>query len=306
MSAVTLRVQQQGYVRSTGFQATQWAVTVPVAVPTGSTPVATDPLGYAPLFVVDTSGETEVLRRVATLRDYAALTQFELQYFDVRSPNAQLWFESVQVGDTLRIPNGPPHWLQAQAPYTNHDFVIQGVYTRASGASPQVATGRLLTLPGYGFTPDDVGRWVRLTGFTTTAYNGLTQIVSYLGNVATVTKTFSGPETGGTWQFEYVSVRSNPLGPGYEPRYFPTRAKDLPWALYRASTLLASGTGGGVTMRERKDPLVRSVRFTHLAATLDDGANLFEYVAAELDRLQAEAARNDTAFTTLLTRTEGP
>jgi hypothetical protein len=48
------------------------------------------------------------------------------------------------------------------------------------------------------------------------------------------------------------------------------------------------------------------VRFTHLAATLDEATALFEYVAAELDRLQANATRNNTAFTTLLTLTEGP
>lgn len=306
MSAVILRVQQQGYVRSTGYQATQWAVTVPVSVPTGSTAVATDPLSYAPLFVVDTSGETEVLRRVATLRDFAELPQLELTYFDVRTPNAQAWFDNVQAGDTLRIMNGPAHWIQAQAPYTDHDFTVQGVFIRATGSAPQALTGRQLLLPGYTFTPDDVGRWVRLSGFTTSGYNGLTQIVSYLGNVAIVTKSFASPEVGGAWQFEYVTVRPNPLGPGYEPRYFPTRATNLPWSLYRGASLLASGAGGGASMRERKDPLVRSVRFTHLAATLDEATALFEYVAAELDRLQANATRNNTAFTTLLTLTEGP
>ena len=59
-------------------------------------------------------------------------------------------------------------------------------------------------------------------------------------------------------------------------------------------------------MRERNDTLVRSVRFTYLAPTLDAATGSFEYVAAGLDRLQAEAARNNTAFTPLLTRTEGP
>lgn len=293
-------------MRSTGFQATQWAVQVPVSVPPGSPAVATDPLSYAPLFVIDTSGPIDVLRRVATLRDYASVPQAELTYFDVRTPNAEGWFDNVTAGDTLRITNGPPHWLQAQAPYTDHDFTVQGVYIRATGSAPQVLTGRQLILPGYAFTPEDVGRWVRLAGFTTTGYNGLTQIVSYLGGVATVTKTFAGPETGGTWQFDYVSVRPNPLGPGYEPRYFPTRMHDLPWSLRRGGSPLASGTGGGVTMRERQDALVRSVRFTYLAPTLDAAENSFTYVAAEMARLQAEAARNDTAFTALITRTEGP
>lgn len=258
------------------------------------------------MFVLDTSGPIDVLRRVATLRDYEAIPQVELNYFDVRTAGAEAWFDNVTAGDTLRITNGPSHWLQAQAPYTDHDFTILGVYTRAAGSSPQVFTGRSLVLPGYTFTPDDVGRWVRLSGFTTTGYNGLAQIVSYLGNVATVNRPFASNETGGAWQFSYVATRANPLGPGYEPRYFPTRMSNLPWALYRSGSPLASGLGGGVTMRERGDILVRSVRFTYLAPTLDAATNSFEYVAAELERLRTEAARNNTAFTTLLTRTEGP
>lgn len=293
-------------MRTTGFQATQWAVQTPVAVPPGSPALATDPLSYAPLFVLDTSGPIDVLRRVATLRDYETLPQVELRYFDVKTPNAQAWFDNVAEGDTLRITNGPPHWVQAQAPYTDHDFIVEGVYIRATGSAPQVVLGRQIVLPGYAFTPDDVGRWVRLAGFTTTGYNGLVQIVSYLGNVATVNRTFATSETGGSWQFPYVSVHPNPLGAGHEPRYFPTRATNLPWALYRAGSPLASGTGGGVTMRERRDTLVRSVRFTYLAPTLDAATNSFDYVAAELTRLQADAVRNNTAFTSLITRTEGP
>lgn len=304
--SVFLRVQQHGFVRATGYQATQWAVQNPVSVPPEAPSLATDPLSYAPLFVIDTTGPLDILRRVATLRDYESIPQVELNYFDVRSPNAQAWFDSVAAGDTLSIANGPSHWLQTEAPYTNHDFVVQGVFIRATGSAPQVLTGREVILPGYTFTQEDIGRWVRLSGFTTTAYNGLVQIVSYLGNVATVTKTFTGPETGGSWRFEYISVRPYPLGGSYEPRYFPTRMHDLPWRLIRGGSIVASSTGGGVTMRERQDALVRSVRHTYLAPTLDSASNIFDYVAAEIKRLQLAASRNNTAFTSLITRSEGP
>lgn len=275
-------------------------------MPGGAPLIATDPLSYAPLFVIDTAGPLDVLRRVASLRDYAAIPVSELNYFDVRTANAQAWFDNVTAGDTLRVVEGPAHWLQEQAPYTDHDFVVQGKFIRAGGTAPSVSVGRSLLLPGYSFGPSDVGRWVRLSGFVSSGYNGLAQILSYVGNVATVSQTFTTNETGGAYQFEWVSIRPYPLGAGYEPRYFPTRASNLSWALYRDGSPLASGAGGGATMRERQDTLVRSVRFTFLAPTLDSALDSFTYVEAEMTRLQAAATLNNTAFTTLLTRTVGP
>lgn len=291
-------------MRTSGYQATQWAVTVPIEVPSGATPLATDPLTLAPLFVIDTAGATEVLHRVATVRDYEEVPQAELRYFDVRTPSAQAWFDNAREGDILRIPSGPAHWLQPQAPYTDHDFIISGQSVRASGINPRTLSGAQLILPGYTFSEADIGRWVRLTGFTSTSYNGLLQIVSYLGNVAQVSKTFSGAETGATWQFDQVAIKQDPLGEGYEPRYFPTRARNLPWQLRRGSSLIAAGAGGGVTARGQTDRFVRSVRFTSLAPTLADGRAMFDYVAAELARLRLALDSNDSAFTPLLTITE--
>ncbi len=303
---VTLRIRQQGYVRTTGYQAVQWAVTVPVVDPSGTPAIATDPGSYAPLYVIDTAGERETLRRIATLQDYQALPRSELKYFDVRTLGAEgrSWFTDMQLGDTLRILSQPPHWVQEQAPYTDWDFVIDDVSYRTTGGSPSVQVGKTLTLAGYTFTPEDIGRWVELVGFATTQYNGLTQILSYTGNVATVDKNFTTNETGSTWRFPWVRVQE--VFSGQEPRYFPTRMKNLSWARIRAGLTICSGVGGGVTCRELPGALVRSVRYTELASTLEEGLALLDYSYAEVQRLQRQAVASADSFLPLTTRTVGP
>jgi len=227
-TSVTLRIQQQGYVRSNGYQATQWAVTVPIVDPAGAPPRATDPSSFAPMFVIDTAGPREVLRRVATLRDYQELTRAEPRYFDVRTLGAagRAWFDNVNLGDTLRLIGQPPHWVQDQAPYTDWDFIVEDVSYRVNGGVPSVAVGKSLTLAGYTFRDEDVGRWVELRGFASPSYNGLVQIVSIQGNVAIVDKTYTTNETGTTWGFPWIGVAAAPVV-GLEPRYFPVRASDL-------------------------------------------------------------------------------
>lgn len=302
---VTLRIQQQGYVRANGYAAVQWAVTEPIVDPPGDTPRATDPSSYAALFVVDRAGPREILARVATLRDYAEVPVAELEWFDVRTPGTpgRQWFQYLRVGDTLRV-EGAPHWVQNQTPYTTLDFEVDAISFRTSGTAPATIVGSQLTLPGYVFTPEDVGRWVELTGFTTSAYNGMTQIVSYLGNVATVDKSFGTNETGSTWRFPWAHVRSNFTG--LEKRYFPTREVNLGWQLMRDGSTIVTGTSGGASCRLGGAPRVRSVRFTTLAPSLDAGTDVFAATRAELARLHAEATRSAESFGPLVTVTEGP
>lgn len=305
---VILRIQQQGYIRANGYQATQWAVTVPIVDPTGTPPRATDPTSLAPLFVVDTAGPQEVLRRVATLRDYQELARAELRYFDVRTLGVpgRAWFDNVTLGDTLRLIGQPPHWVQGQAPYTDWDFTVEDRSYRANGSSPGVTVGRHLTLPGYTFRAEDVGRWVDLRGFSNSAYNGLTQVVSIQGNVAIVDKVFTTNEYGSTWGFPWVGVAAAPVS-GQEPRYFPVRASDLAWAIVRSGSTICSAGNGGATMRAVPpgQTLVRSVRFTALCPSLDAGADLFAATRAELARLHDEVTRNEVEFSPLVTVTEG-
>lgn len=299
---VTIRIRQQGYTRASGYQATQWAVTVPVSDPPSAPPIGTDPLSYAPLFVVRNVGGFDSLERVATLQDLAALPQSELQYFDVRGDNGASFFSSVLPGDTLQVSTPVAHWIQAQAPYTNQDFIVAEIPTRVQGTSASCFTGSQLQLPGYAFTNDDIGRWVLLSGFADSSNNGYAQVLSYAGSTARVNKVFTNG-TGGAWAFPWVRVQSS--FPGLEPRYFPTRERGLAWKLLRGGGVLATGTGG-VTMREGNNSLVRSVRNTTLAPTQDAALDLFDVVRHEVADLQRAASRNNTAFTVLITTTVGP
>lgn len=299
---MTIRIRQQGYVRSAGYQATEWAVTVPVSDPPSDPPIGTDPLSYAPLFVVRNVGGFDSLERIATLRDFATLPQSELKYFDVRGANGDAFFLGLLLGDTLRITTSLPYWLQAETPYTDQDFIVAQVPNRVQGTSASCFTGSLLQLPGYTFTNDDVGRWVLLNGFSDPANNGFAQILGYAGLTAHVNKTFTN-DTGGAWAFPWVRVQDN--FPGLEPRYFPTRERALAWELRRGGSLVASGDGGA-TMREIEQPLVRSVRNTIVAPTLDAALDLFDVVRHEVADLQRAASRTNTTFTILITTTVGP
>lgn len=306
---VTLRVQQQGYLRAAGYQATQWSVTEPIAVPPGSPPVATDPSSFDALFVVDTTGPIELLRRVAKLTDFVALQRSDLRLFEPKGIVGASLLSLAVAGDTLLVQSAPSYWFQTQAPYTTTEFLVDTVLTRASGSAPALAAGRQLTLPGYTFSDDDIGRWVLLSGFTTGGYNGYTQIVSYVGNVATINKTVVDPETGGAWAFRILRINPN-VGSGLEPKYFPTRETNLGWSLHRGSpsivSPLADDTSGGVTVRTTPGALVRTVRFTALCSTLEDATALFGYVRASLAALQDAASVSSEDFTTLVTITEGP
>ena len=301
-----LRVQQAGYVRSTGYQATEWAVTVPIAVPDGSPPLATSPASYAPLFVVDTSGPREVLRRVATLQDYAQFDRAELDAFEATTAGSgATLFDNARAGDTLRITPLPEHWLQEQAPYDTQDFLVSSVEVTESGSAPQAMPGNKVNFPGRVFAPADVGRWVKLLGFTTQAYNGWSQVVSYEGSVATVSRSVTTSETGGSWNFYCVKIDPQ-LSSGVEPRYFPTKMVNLGWELRRAGSFLTGGDSGGATRRDTPDPVVRSVRWTELAPTAQSARAVFAACAAQLAALQASASAVGTELTTLLTLTEGP
>lgn len=299
---VTIRIRQQGYIRSAGYQATQWAVTVPVSDPPSDPPIATDPLSYAPLFVVRNVGGFDSLERVATLQDFAALPVSELKYFDVRGAGGDAFFLGLLLGDTLRITTSLPYWLQDQAPYTDQDFIVAQISNRVQGTSASCFVGSQLQLPGYTFTNDDVGRWVLLSGFTDGANNGYAQILGYTGLTARVNKTFTN-DTGGAWAFPWIRVQDS--FPGLEPRYFPTRERGLAWELRRGGAPVTAGNGGA-TMREIEAALVRSVRNTTVAPTLDASLNLFDVVRHELADLQRAATRNNTAFTVLITTTVGP
>jgi len=255
------------------------------------------------MFVIRNVQGFDTLERVATLQDFASLPVSELEWFDVRGIGGDALLGGALAGDTLRITTNLSYWIQEQVPYTDQDFTLTQLANRVQGASARCFTSGAIQLPGYVFSDQDVGRWVRLSDFPTTGNNGWAQITSFVGGTAQTNRTFSANETNGSWAFPWLRIQS--IFGGVEPRYFPTREQNLGWELRRSGSYLTAGTGGA-TARGVDAPLVRSVRNTTLAPTLDAATDLFEVVRKDLMRLQQAATTNDTAFTVLITTTVGP
>lgn len=264
--------------------------------------IATDPLSYAPLYVVRDAGGYDILERVATLVDFEAIPVAELSYFEPRDTGGGDLLSNVLVGDTLRITTPPPHWLQTQAPYTDNDFIVSQVAKRVEGTGAKCFVGGQLQLPGYTFSQRDIGRWVSLSGFTNSGNNGKFRITGYLGATARVATSFVN-ETGGDYAFEWLKVKDDFVG--LEPRYFPTRTDRLAWELRRAGTPLFAGENGA-SSRANTQALSRSVRYTALAPSLDAAEKLFLVSRQRIADLQRQAAVNNTEFTVLITYTVGP
>lgn len=272
--------------------------------------LGTQPLSYAPIFVVRNSGGADSLARIATLKDLVAIPQAELKYFDILGPGGNQVLSAAQPGDVLSFPETSgrlSYWLEDAPPYNTNQFVVTNIVYKASGSAPQILSNSRLILPGYTLTANDVNRWVRLYGFSNSAYNTLVQILAIAGNVATINIATPVGETGGGWQLPLLEIDTYG-GVGLEPRFFPTRETNLQWALTRGATLVGSGAYGGVTTRwlGPPSPLARSLRYTDLAPS-SDAANAFMVaVRSGVAVLQTTAARNDTDFTPLLTSTYGP
>ena len=136
MPSIVIRIRQKGYARTAGYQAVNWAVTIPVADPPLTPPIATAPLSFAPLFVIRDEEGFESLERVATLQDLAVIPQAELRYFDVRGPGGDTCFAPAVpggplgpfAGDTLTFPDTSgalSYWLEDSAPYNSNVFVVK-------------------------------------------------------------------------------------------------------------------------------------------------------------------------------------
>lgn len=317
MPSIVIRIRQKGYVRSTGYQATNWAVTVPVSDPIATPPIATAPISFAPLYLIRQTNEVDALLRVATLQDFVEYPRSELKLFDIRGPGGDQAFAPL-------FPGGPPgpgpnyllkfpetagrlsYWLDDYPPYNTNTFVVKQRLYRAQGTTPQALPGNRIQLPGYTFTERDVGRWVYLLGFAS-PYNGLSQIQSYVGNTAVVDRTITTTEAGTAWAFPIIEIESA-LSPGLEPRYFPTREKNLSWELTDTlgALVASSTTGGGVTMRDSEATIVRSLRYTQLCSSSTAASNLMSVIRNGAANLQRGASLADTDLTALITSTYGP
>lgn len=302
---VTLRIQQKGYIRPEGYQAIQWAVTVPISVPPGSPPIATDPSYFAYMFVVRQVGGFETFERVATLLDVTNLPPCNIVCLDLRGVGGDVALASVVPGQTVGFTNPPSTWLTSEAPYTDTEFAVLARQTRASGGDASCGPVGLV-IPSYNFSPDDIGRWVYLSNFTDPGNNGWARIVSYLGNVAQVDRTFTSPGVSGNWAFYFVKIDPSAVPAGVEPKYFPTAAANLTWKLMQGATMLATGNSG-VTFREPSStPLSLTTRFTQILPTAQAVEDLFLVSRQQVDALQRAATQNQTAFLNTITHTIGP
>lgn len=314
MPSIILRIRQQGYARSAGYQAVNWSVTVPDGTPL----LGTQPLSFAPLFVVRNDGGLDSLARVATLQDLAALPIAELRYFDVLGPGGDAIFArdtitgayAVRAGDVLTFPDTTgrlSYWLEDVAPYDSNVFRVRGVARRAGGFLPQLLVGGKLQLPGYALTDADIGRWVAIEGFATSGYAGTFQILSRVGNTAQINLNTTTNEIGTTWDLPVIEIQTL-VGSGLEPRYFPTRELNLAWSIAGA-VVTASADRGGVTSRwagAPPGPLCRSVRYTSLEPHAESAAGLMALVRAGAEALQASATPDVSGFSTSVTSTYGP
>lgn len=274
MTISVIRIRQKAYVRSTGVQLVSWAVTVPVADPAGTPLIATAPVSCQPLFVIRQQQVGEALQRIARLEDFESIPQAEARYLDVRGAGGDVLFAPTApngplgpfVGDELSfdLSGSLSHWCEDQAPYDTGVFQVRASAVKGSGLLPQVLPGNQLVLPGYSFKSTDVNRWVNLTGFASSSYNGLTRILGYQGNVATVSKTTTTSETGAAWTFPWVEIETR-ADPTLEPRYFPKADSDIAWSLRRLGTTVIEQPSGAFPSRGSDEALVRSVRCTMIA-----------------------------------------
>lgn len=283
-----IRLNQERVPRAAGWQLSQWVSTYPSSV--------TYPDALESIFLIRNVGGRESFERVATLSDIAAYPQANLRFFEPKGVDGDSFFALVHSGNTLRITGDSTlHWVQAAAPYTNRTFTVNSsTLLRANGASPIMMPGGIVTLPGYTFSDDDVGRWFEFSGFSTSGFNGFCQIRSVRGNTAQTNKSSTYLETSaGGWFSYWVSIETN-AGAGLEPRYFPTKVSGLSWELDYATGFTQTGTGG-VTHREATTGgLYRCARWTSIEPSLDAALNFMAAVQDGVRHLQAESDANSS------------
>lgn len=300
---VSIQLKQEGWVRSTGYQCTQWLARQPT--PPGST----NPSSLADLFVFRRTGETEVLDRVATVPDLVntAIPVSRLTGFVVRGTGGDL-VSSVLAGDTITITKAVPHWIQGLAPYTDQVFRVFSAQVRNYGgyglnptSQPQLLPGSRLVLPGYVFTNFDVGRWILLQGFASVSYNTTVQILGIEGSKALVNLPTSTTETGAYWTMHRILIDPAAVSAGQEARYFPTREDGLTWTVTRGGSTIASGTGGLTERSNISSTYYRDHRVTTVEPTAKAAEERLRTTRQYVEFSELEQNTVDEAFTALQT-----
>lgn len=285
--SVKIRLHQEGFVRTTGYQTVQRINRLPAGV--------TDPLTYAEIFAIRQVLGREALDHITTPLEMVQLPINELKYFEAVGPGGEL-LPNALPGDTLNVLTVIPHWIQSAAPYLDQSFSVDAVTLLASGTTPQLLPGGTLVLPGYRFTDRDVGRWVSLSGFTTPSYNVRVRITSYEATTARVALTVSSPEIGAAWDIRRLRIVTN-VNPALERRYFPTLAGPVNWEVRRGPTTIIASGAEGFTMRELPAAeMFRDHTVTSLVGTASDADDLLTVTRRNVEALQQSGDQLDTAF----------
>lgn len=283
-------------------------VTEPVSDPPSDPPVGTTPPLYHALFKLRNTGYgREVFEGVCTLTELQEYSENNLVMFSAQGVGGNTLLSQVQPGDELRFSSAElSHWLQSAPPYDTLTFNVKERVIYAQGTLPQTLPGNRVILPGRTPQPEDVGQWIHLSGFSTTAYDGYAKILRYTGNVYDVAPTapFTTTETGATWQFQRVELLTT-VPAGQEPRYFPTAVSGVGWELWRATSLLTLGPTC-TTHRTVDSRVSRCRRVTSLHATLASAQALMASTRAQVRDLQMAASLLGTSFTPIITTTYGP
>lgn len=293
--SVIFTLYQEGNVRSTGFQTTEWL---------DSNPLNTT-AAYRQAFVMRRQGPglPDVFERVATPADYGVLRANPLTAFDFKGP----FTTDVSMplaGDTLRLYAVPfPHWAATTAingqSYTiggdgYMEFTISAYAawrTRGTNDPPTVDGNQLIT-PGYIFTDADVGRFVRLSGFVNGANNTTARVVQAVGGMAVTNRTFVS-EVGGpsaNWIIDRIEVAS--------AKPIPRIEGNVQWQVRQqgTGTVILAGTLGS-PLRADADLLQFSDdRAWLLHPTIEIAQDHFDAVRAYMRSLQAQLAGGGGSF----------
>lgn len=281
-----IRLGQEGFVRTAGYQLVQWT----------AINNTTDPLES--LFVIRRTSLGESFERVANLGDFVTYPVNELKFFEGRGTNANALFSAVP-GDQVVFDPEIEYWLQSAAPYNDCVFTVAAVVP-VSGSAPKLKVGNFLQLDDYTFTEDDTDRWFSLSGFASSGYNQPARVVSVLtGHTAIVAfdagTTVVTNETGTSWTKRRLRIETGTIGM-QEPRFFPTVVRNAAWKLKRGGSTIAYGPNGETSRTDPTLTLFRDRRVTTIHSSLDAALALTDNTKAAVALLQAAAEQNNTSF----------
>jgi hypothetical protein len=292
--SVIFRLYQEGDIRLNGFQATEWVDSNPAYTTTQ----------YNKPFVLRRNGYglPDSFVRVAAPPDFGALLVNPLTGFDIKQP-FDVEVGPPSPGDTLRIKvTNVPHWatatsINSESYVPSGDDYIEFTITNYSawrykqpGDPPPSVTGHNLTVPTYLFTEEDIGRSVRLSGFSNSANNTDAVVVNVAGGTAITDATFvteAGTLTA-TWSIFRLNIDA--------VKPFPRIDTGMEWEIVSGGSTILAGRFGGTMRADDRLEVFRDDRVTSVNSTIEIAQNHFTLVQSYFRSLQAQLGEVDGAF----------